>query len=87
MGDSHVSWSVRVTVVPLDGTEASEESASSGERGSHAGNLEIQEKKYCFFFSLQCAVTFTIFNVWWFPSLKLHFLHKNDVNVRLQVSQ
>lgn len=37
--------------------------------------------------SLKCAVMFTIFNVWWFPSLKLHFLHKNDLNVRLQVSQ
>lgn len=43
---SHVSCSVMVTAVPLTGTEASEENASSAERGSHASILETQEEKY-----------------------------------------
>lgn len=49
MAHSHVSWSARVNAVPLHETEASEESASSGEKGSHAGNLEKQDKKYCYY--------------------------------------
>ena len=37
------SWSVRVTAVPLYGTEESEENASSEERGFHGDCLEKQE--------------------------------------------
>lgn len=39
----HASWSVRVTAVPLCGTEESEENASSEETGCHGGCLEKDE--------------------------------------------
>lgn len=43
----HASWCVRVTAVPLYGTEASEENAPSEEKGIRGGDLEKQKTRCC----------------------------------------
>lgn len=42
----HASWSVKVTAVPLDETEAFEANASLEERGFHAGSLNTENKTF-----------------------------------------